>query len=424
MIAQEVFMDIFTLQRQGHSARSIAKKLGLSRNTVNKYLKQGEFPNYTRGERRESILSPYKQVIQDFLAEDTYQATWIFERIQSLGYSGGYDTVRHYVRSIKEQQSRLAYIRFETEPGRQAQMDWGEFQVVEADGQSSKVYLFVVILGYSRAMYGELVRRCTLEAFMDGHIRGFHYFEGVPAEILYDNMKHVVIRRLPGRVEFNVEWLHFAHHYRFQPVLCPPYSPWVKGKVERPIHYVRERFWRGYRFDSLERANRDLLRWLNETANQRCHGTHHQCIRELWQQEIPQLGSQPAVAYDTSLKVVRKVYRDCQVSYNGNRYVVPHHVVGKKILLKIKAGTIRFYNDQDLLATYQEPQEKGTTIGQPGLYERLLQDIAQRRRKYQRGKGKGKATRGLTTGSLFPQVDYRSLAEYDRIAQGGGSWNN
>jgi hypothetical protein len=99
-------------------------------------------------------------------------------------------------------------------------------------------------------------------------------------------------------------------------------------------------------------------------------------------------------------------------------------VVGKKILLKIKAGTIRFYHDQELLATYQEPTEKGTTIGQPGLYERLLEDIAQRRRKYRARNGKGKATRGLTTDSLFPQVDYRSLAEYDRIAQGGAPWSN
>ena len=128
--------------------------------------------------------------------------------------------------------------------------------------------------------------------------------------------------------------------------------------------------------------------------------------------------------YDTSIKVVRKVYRDCQVSYNGNRYVVPHHVVGKKILLKIKDGTIRFYDDQELLATYQEPQEKGQSIGHPGLYERLLQDIAQRRRKYRRSKGK--ATRGLSTSSLFPQmqVDYRSLSEYDRLVPGGGVWTN
>jgi transposase len=424
MIAQEVFMDIFTLHRQGHSARSIAKKLGLNRNTVNKYLKQGEFPKYTRGKRGASILDPYKQVIEDLLAEDAYQATWIFARIQHLGYPGGYDTVRHYVQGIKKQQSRLAYIRFETEPGRQAQMDWGDFQVNEPDGQTSTVFLFVLLLGYSRAMYAEFVRRCTLEVFLDSHIHAFQYLGGVPGEILYDNMKNVVAKRSGRGAEFNGEFLHFAHHYQFQPVVCPPYSPWVKGKVERPIHYIRERFWRGYRFDSLGRANRDLLVWLNETANVRLHGTHRQPVRERWQQEIPQLGSRPEVDYDTSLKVVRKVYRDCQVSYNGNRYVVPHHVVGKKILLKIKAGTIRFYDDQDLLATYQEPQEKGATIGLPGLYERLLQDIAQRRRKYQRGSGKGKATRGLATGSLFPQVAYRPLADYDRLVSGGGVWTN
>jgi hypothetical protein len=303
-------------------------------------------------------------------------------------------------------------------------MDWGDFQVQEPDGQTSHVSVFVLVLGFSRAMYAEFVSHCTLETFMDSHLRSFQYLQGVPSEILYDNMKNVVTRRSGGRVEFNGEFLHFAQHYQFQPIACPPYSPWVKGKVERPIHYIRERFWRGYPFDSLPRANHDLWDWLNETANVRCHGTHRQPIRERWEQEIPRLGALPGVDYDTSIKVVRKVYRDCQVSYNGNRYVVPHQVVGKQILLKIKDGVIRCYDDDTLLATYQEPQEKGTTCGQPGLYERLLEDIAQRRRKYRARQGKGKATRGLSTASLFPQVEYRSLAEYDRIAQGGGSWTN
>jgi transposase len=391
---------------------------------VKKYLEQEELPADKKGKRHGSILLPYEQVIRDLLSEDDYQATWIFERIKSLGYPGGYDTVRHYVRNIKEQQSRLAYIRFETEPGRQAQMDWSEFQIMEPAGGTSRLYLFVLLLGFSRAMYAELFSHCTLESFLDGHIRSFRYLGGVPGEILYDNMKNVVTTRSVGGVEFNVEFLHVAHHYRFKPVACPPYSPWVKGKVERPMHYIRERFWRGYRFDTLERANRDLLNWLNESANERLHSSYRQPVRVRWQEELGHLGSLPEMEYDTSVKVVRKVYPDCQISYNANRYVVPHHVVGKKLLLKIKAGVIRCYYDDEWLATYQEPEEKGQTLGQPGLYERLLQDIAQRRRKYGAGKGKGKATRGLSTDRLFPQVDYRSLAEYDRIAQGGGPWNN
>jgi transposase len=398
--------------------------LGIHRNTVTTYLERGELPTSKKGQRQGSILDPYKQVIEDFLNEDAYQATWLFERIRQLGYSGGYDTVRHYVQGIKAQKTRLAYIRFETEPGRQAQMDWGEFQVETAHGHPKRLALFVLLLGYSRAMYAELVPHCTLETFLDAHIRAFQYLGGVPQEILYDNMKNVVISRRGRRVTLNTECLHFAHHYGFTPEVCPPYSPWVKGKVERPMHYIRERFWRGYAFDSLARTNRDLLSWLNETANQRLHGTHRQPVQQRWQEEQAHLGTRPQVEYDTSIKVVRKVYKDCQVSYNGNRYVVPHHVVGKKILLKIKAGTIRFYDDHELLVTYQESADRGKTVGHPGLYEKLLQDIAQRRRKYQQSAGKGKATQGLTTRSLFPQVVSRPLADYERLVSGGGVWTS
>lgn len=119
------------------------------------------------------MLDSYKQVSQDLFAEDAYQATWLFERIRQFGYRGGYDTVRRYVQGIKQQQTRLACIRFETEPGRQAQMDWGEFQGEERHGRIRRLSLFVFLLGFSRAMSAELVSQCTLEAFMDDHIRAF-----------------------------------------------------------------------------------------------------------------------------------------------------------------------------------------------------------------------------------------------------------
>jgi hypothetical protein len=120
--------------------------------------------------------------------------------------------------------------------------------------------------------------------------------------------------------------------------------------------------------------------------------------------------------------VFRKVYKDCQVAYNANRYIVPHHVVGKRILLKIKDGTIRFFHDDELLATYREPDGKHQLVGNRLFYEQLKRDQAQRRRKY--GRHKGAATRGLTNDSLFPQVMYRPLADYERLAQGGASWNS
>lgn len=173
----------------------------------------------------------------------------------------------------------------------------------------------------------------------------------MPQEILYENMKPVVISRRGKPISRNSEFAHVAHHYQFHPERCPPYSPWVKGKVERPMHSIRERCWRGDAFDSLARANRDLVIWLNATAHQRIHGPHRQSMPPRWQQEWDQLGRGSEVPYDTSLKVVRKVYKDGQVTYNGKRYVGPYHVVGKKVLLKLQAGTIRFYDDQELLVT-------------------------------------------------------------------------
>lgn len=415
-------MDIFSLRNHGFSMRTIAKKLGIHRETVKKYLETGRFPGCRKTYQRASVLESYHQVIHDFLEEDDYKATWIFQRLKNLGFTGSYETVKRYVCTIKEQKTRIAYIRFETEPGLQAQVDFGDFQIQEPDGRITTVYAFVMVLGFSRGMYVEYINHCTLDSFMDCHANAFRYLGGIPAEILYDNMKNVVIDRKEGKVNFNVEFVHFARHYGFTPKACPPYSPWVKGKVERSMDYIRERFWRGYTFTSLATLNRDMRVWLDETANKRIHGTHQQPVIVRWLEEMLRLGALPASDYDTSIKLYRKVYKDCQVSYNTNRYLVPHLMVGKKILLKIKNGVIRIFHDQDLLVTYQEAEGKHTVVGNRLFYEQLKRDREQNRRKY--GKSKGKATRGLTTSSLFPQVEQRPTSDYDKFSQGGVSWNN
>ena len=423
MISAEVFMTIIAMNKiQGYSIRKISRMTGKHRNTVKRYLEGNEFPRYRR-QKKETKLSAYHQAIDDFLSEDAYQATWIYDRLKRMGYTGAYESVKVYVRGIKEQKKRLAYLRFETEPGLQAQFDWGDFQILDADGRVTTVYAFVLLLGYSRAMYVEFVERCTLEAFMDCHARAFRYLGGIPSEILYDNMKNVVLRKSEGKPGFKLEFLHFAHHYGFQPTLCPPYSPWVKGKVERPIHFLRERFWRGYRFTSLERANADIMFWLNATANERVHGTHGHPVRVRWAEETPHLRMLPASDYDTSLKVFRKVYKDCRLSWEGSRYQVPHHVVGKRVMLKIKHRRILIYDDQNLLVSYQQPDVKGKSLGYPWLDAALRYDKEQLQKKSYTGR-KGKATRGLITRSLYPQVAQRPLREYEQYAAGGVLWNN
>ena len=189
------------------------------------------------------------------------------------------------------------------------------------------------------------------------------------------------------------------------------------------MDYIRESFWRGYRFTTIDQANRDLLTWLTETANRRKHGTHRQMVDARWQQELASLSPCPANDYDTSIKEYRKVYKDCSISYNASSYQVPPEVIGKKILLKIKDGTIRFYDDDRLLVTHREAEEKGSWVTNAAI---TVQIHNQRREKDQKryGRRKAKATRGLVNASLFPQVLYRPLSVYEQFAQGGGPWIN
>lgn len=420
MVGKEECMDIWSLKRQGLSNRAIARRLGLDRRTVAKYLENREFPSY-KTVNRESGLKPYHQMIKDWLKDDNFQATRIHDLVTLQGYTGSYETVKRYVRQSKEQRDRVAYIRFETNPGLQAQVDFGDFQITSSNGRVETVYAFVMVLGFSRHMYVEFVDHCTMTSFLDCHKNAFGFFGGVPGEILYDNMKNVVVRRLVGRAVFNDTLIDFAGHYGFKPLATPPYSPWYKGKVERPITYIRERFWRGYPFVDLPQANRDVQGWLKTQAFNRVHGTTKQVVSERFELERTHLGEIPNRPYDTSEKVTRKVYKDCQISFDGNRYVVPHKMVGKKVLLKIKDGLLRIFHDEILLAVYRIPEGKGKLMAHPRFYAALLADEEQNRRKYQIPPGKGKATRGLLKHGLrFETVQLRPLSEYDALIGGDG----
>lgn len=238
----------------------------------------------------------------------------------------------------------------------------------------------------------------------------------MPQELLYDNMKNVVVRRHVGKAQFNGTFLDFAAHYGYTPVACPPYSPWYKGKVERPIDYLRERFWRGYTYTGLPCVNRDVREWNTAVAMERIHGTTQEKVSHRFEREKPHMGPLPMRSYDTSEKVHRKVYKDCQISFGGNRYVVPHTLAGRPVLLKITNGRLRVYDDDTLAAEYEIPPATGQLLSHPRFYEALKQDRAQRQRKYQTPCGKAKATRGLVSnGLVYEMVQRRPLAVYEAL---------
>jgi transposase len=413
-------LDILMLHRKGLSQRKIARRLGISRNTVKKYLENPELPGNQRGIRkRKSLLDPYKDNIKAWLEEDMdYTAAWIYDRLSAMGFPGSYEIVKRKVSGIKAERQKIAYMRFETEPGYQGQVDFGEFQVERADGSVKKLYLFSMILGYSRKIYGELIERCDLPTFLDCHIRAFEYFGGVPEQLLYDRMRNVYIGKIAGKKKFNDTLLGFALHYGFKPEVAPAYAAWVKGKVERPYAFIREGFWRGYGFVCLETANRDLQKWL-EKKEKRVHGTTHEVVLLRFAREKPHLRGLPPRAFDTSYRIYRKVHKDCTVRFESNSYVVSHTLVGKKILLRVKEKAMRIFSDDALVIAYEIPEGKGHLVQDKRFYEALKKDHEMNRRKYnlaRRSKGRAKHTISPLKPPYDMDVELRPIVIYDQAA--------
>lgn len=282
MIGGELGMEIRILARHGKGVREIARELGLSRNTVRRYLREPEAARYRARPLRATKLDPYKCYIAERVAAAApamIPATVLYAEARERGYAGKLTMLKSYVASLKPVVAPEPALRFETEPGEQMQVDWATIR-----RGADRLSVFVATLGYSRATYIEFVTDERVETLMDCHEHAFLALGGVPREVLYDNVKTVVIDRDAyghGRHRFHSAFRDFAQHHGFRLRLCQPYRAQTKGKVERFIRYLRGSFWvplaSRYAQDGLtvdrETANTAVARWLREVANARVHAT-------------------------------------------------------------------------------------------------------------------------------------------------------
>jgi len=279
-------------------------------------------------------------------------------------------------------------------------------------------------------LYAEFLERCTLPSFLDAHQRAFFALGGTPFELLYDRMRNVFLRQKDGKTEFTQGLVDLALHYGFTPRVAPAYAPWVKGKVERPFDFIREGFWRGYRFEDLAQANRDLTAWLAEKSA-RIHGTTNERVDLRFAREKPSLLGLPPAACDVSERLTREVRKDCTIRVEGNSYVVEHPLVGEKVIARKREETLRIYHDDRLIVTYAMPEGKGHLVQDERFYQALLADEEMTARKYAaRGPSKGRAR--TIKGTISPstprypidveprerypiEVETRDLSVYDQL---------
>ena len=305
MLKVEEQMELVVLKKHGESIRSLTRSTGRSRNTVRRYLRGGEAAATRKpAPKRVEKLDAFKDYIAGRMAAaapDRIPATVLLREIQPRGYTGGISQLKIFVRGLVPVAAAEPVVRFETEPGQQMQADWAT-----VGRGSEKLKVFIATLGWSRMAYVEFCDDERVETLIACHERAFLAFGGVPHEVLYDNMKTVVLERNTygrGAHRFHPGFLDFIKHAGALPRLCQPYRAQTKGKVERFIGYLKRSFWvpfvatmrqAGLTPDK-HAANAAVARWTREVANARVHATTQEVPAERLLIEQPKLQTLPAL---------------------------------------------------------------------------------------------------------------------------------
>jgi transposase len=348
---------ILDLHRQGLTVSAIARQVDLDRKTVRKYIERGlEPPRYGPRKprlRRLELFEPYLR--QRVAAYPGLTGSRLLREIREQGYAGGYTAVTDFLREVRPAPRPSFEVRFETPPGHQAQVDFAQFQVVFTDEPAVTriVWLFSLVLGYSRLIWARFVAHQDLQTVLRCHMAAFAALGGIPHEILYDRMKTAVTGEDDqGHIVYNRALIDFAGHYGFHPKACRPYRAKTKGKVERPFRYIREDFFLARSFRNLDDLNGQLAHWLAIVANPRLHATTQRVVNEAFAEEKPLLQPLPLVPFRTVLKLERRVSHEGMVSVGGNLYSVPDATRKRVVEIHTLADEIRIFETGRLIAVH------------------------------------------------------------------------
>lgn len=280
MIKWEIRVLLAHYLEQGLSKAAIARQLGMNRRTINRWIAAGQLdrevdtgqvPRPVR-KKHPSKLDPFKPILEERLRRyPELSAARLFEEIRLAGYTGGITQLKLFVQQVRPKEAPEPLVRFETPPGHQAQVDFAEFRF-----PWGKRYALLVVLGYSRLLWLRFYPKQDMPTLFAGLEEAFAFFGGVPKELLFDQMASVITRDLRdqgGRLIENAEFLRFAAHWGFRVRACRPYRAKTKGKVERPIRYLRESFVYARDFVSDLDLNHQAEQWLSRVANVRVHRT-------------------------------------------------------------------------------------------------------------------------------------------------------
>jgi transposase len=381
MLEPEVVDRIRELSGQGLGSKRIARQLGVSRNSVRRYLTGATVGFQERPAARRLDGATLREVHDLFGTVAEGNTVVIQQELASRGIHVELRTLQRAVATLRQEEraEALATVRFETPPGQQIQIDFGE-KVVRIAGQPVKVYLMTAVLGYSRRLYCRAFLAQRQDDWLEGLDGAFRHFGGLTEQILCDNASPLVIShdRESGQVVWNPGFEAFCRDRGLTAKACRPRRARTKGKIERGVGYVKHNALAGRSFASFEELQRHLARWMVEVADRRIHGTTKErpavCFDRDERQSLRPLPSRPLVVRTRRLK--RRVSTDCFVDIDTIRYSVPYRHVREIVEVVVKEAEVEIWLRGTCIAKHSRGHEPHALVRNPAHFEGLFRRVA------------------------------------------------
>jgi len=380
--------ELVRLHRMGTARRAAARMLRMSPNTERVYRAalmaaglwdgpveplpaldelrravESHCPPKSPPQQQRSSVERYRAVIEPLVIKGVRPKA-IHDRLvqEHTDFGGSVSAIKRLCAAIKRERGVQAHdvaIPLQTEPGQEAQVDFGSVGYLydPAEGRLRKAYVFVMVLSYSRHMYARICFDQKVETWLRLHIEAFEHFQGVPAVVVPDNLKPAVIRAAFSPSEptsLNRSYRELARHYKFKIAPTPPRSPQKKGKVESGVKYVKNNFFAARPDErDADMLGRELGRWLFDVAGQRVHGTTQCRPFELFEQhERTALLALPARRPELVVWYPAKLHRDCHVVFRAAMYSAPWTLVGKMLWVRADRSCVQLFCDDDRVALH------------------------------------------------------------------------
>ena len=379
MVEAEAVRQMRDLASKGWGAKRIARELGLARNTVRRYLRGGEAAEVQRHPAQQRLDEGRQaEAVALFEGEAEGNAVVVAQMLAARGIEASVRTVQRAVAHRRRQlrAAELATVRFETAPGRQMQIDFGERRVWIAGAQVT-VHFMAAVLSFSRRLFVKAFLHERQGEWLDGIASAFRHFGGVPQEVLGDNARCLVLarNRETQTVTFHPAYAAFCRDWDVQPRACRPYRARTKGKTESGVKFVKRNAIAGRRFDSFEHLQAHLAEWML-AADRRVHGTTHEAPEVRFKREergaLRPLPSRPLPTHGRRLQ--RRVANDAFIDIDTVRYSVPHRLVRDRVEALVTPDEVRIFHGRDLVAVHRRSQEPYARVVEPahldGLWRR------------------------------------------------------